>query len=156
MNPNISPHITYREATNSALAIKHGIENIPNDEQLHNMKLVAMKVFEPLRMGLLGRIIRVSSFFRSEELNIKAGGVNNSQHLANNGAAIDLDNDDEEGGPKNKEIFDFIKDNLVFDQLIWEYGDDKNPSWVHVSYHEGHNRGEIWRTSKGGYEKYYK
>ena len=133
----ISEHISYREATFSITAIKNGIENTPNDDQLRNMQILAEAIFEPLRAGLGGKAIRISSFFRSAELNAILKGAKNSQHLANKGAAMDIDTDN------NREIFDYIRENLEFDQLIWEYGTDEEPDWVHVSYNKGHNRKQI-------------
>lgn len=141
----ISEHISYREATFSAIAIRKGLFNTPNDEQLLNMELLADAIFEPLRLGLGGNPININSFFRRAELNSLIGGSKNSQHLCNNGAAMDLDSDN------NKEIFDYIHDNLVFDQLIWEYGDNDNPAWVHVSYHKDNNRQQSLRCVNGNY-----
>lgn len=139
----ISKHITYNEATSSYLALKYGIINIPNEFQLKNMILLAEAIFEPLR-EFVGRPIAVTSFFRSKALNSKLKGSRTSQHMANNGAAMDLDAD-VYGYITNKDIFDYIKDNLNFDQLIAEYPDDKgNPSWVHVSYKEKGNRKQVF------------
>ena len=98
-----------------------------------------------LRLGLGGNPININSFFRRAELNSLIGGSKNSQHLCNNGVAMDLDSDN------NKEIFDYIHDNLVFDQLIWEYGDNDNPAWVHVSYHKDNNRQQSLRCVNGNY-----
>ena len=139
----ISEHITYNEATSSYLALKYGIINIPNEFQLKNMILLAEAIFEPLR-EFVGRPIAVTSFFRSKALNSKLKGSRTSQHMANNGAAMDLDAD-VYGYITNKDIFDYIKENLDFDQLIAEYPDDKgNPSWVHVSYKEKGNRKQVF------------
>jgi hypothetical protein len=139
----ISDHISYNEATSSYLALKYGITNIPNEIQLKNMILLAEAVFEPLR-AFIGYPLAITSFFRSKALNSKLKGSRTSQHMANNGAAMDIDAD-VYGHTTNKEIFDYIKDNLNFDQLIAEYPDDKgNPSWVHVSYKEKGNRKQIF------------
>ena len=139
----ISEHITYSEATSSYLALKYGIINIPNEIQLKNMILLAEAIFEPLR-AFVGKPIAVTSFFRSKALNSKLKGSRTSQHMANNGAAMDIDAD-VYGYTTNKEIFEYIKDNLDFDQLIAEYPDEKgNPSWVHVSYKEKGNRKQIF------------
>lgn len=139
----ISKHITYNEATSSYLALKYGIINIPNEFQLKNMILLAEAIFEPLR-EFVGRPIAVTSFFRSKALNSKLKGSRTSQHMANNGAAMDLDAD-VYGYITNKDIFDYIRENLDFDQLIAEYPDDKgNPSWVHVSYKEKGNRKQVF------------
>ena len=75
----ISKHISYKEATRSNTALRRGIDNIPDVEQLENMKLIAEKVFEPLRKHV-GGPIKINSFYRSPELNIAIGGSKNSQH----------------------------------------------------------------------------
>ena len=93
------------------------------------MVAIAEEVFEPLR-AWVGGPIKINSFFRSPELNKAIGGSTKSQHC--HGQAIDLD--DTFGRATNAEMFDFIKENLDFDQMIWEFGDDNNPNWVHVSY----------------------
>ena len=125
----ISKHISYKEATYSRTATRLNIDNKPNDEQLKNMKLIAEEVFEPLRMWV-GGPIKINSFFRSPKLNTAIGGSSKSQHC--HGQAIDLD--DTFGRATNAEMFNFIKEHLNFDQMIWEFGDDDNPDWVHVSY----------------------
>ena len=125
----ISKHISYKEGIHSITAIRKGIDNEPNEEQLANMKLVAEKVFEPLRMFINGPI-KVNSFFRSPDLNKAIGGSTKSQHCK--GQAIDID--DTYGKIKNSDIYWWIKDNLDFDQMIWEFGNNDNPDWVHVSY----------------------
>lgn len=147
----ISQHVTYKEATFSATAVKRGILNEPDESQLENIVILVNEVFEPLRAGLGGKPIRITSLFRSKELNRIIGGALSSQHLCHEGAAMDLDNVD----PSNMQIFNYIKNNLEFDQLIWEYEDlDGNPSWVHVSYHEGKNRKQILRCVNGHYYNY--
>ena len=125
----ISKHISYKEATRSATALRLGIENIPNEYQLQNMEMVAKHVFEPLREAV-DAPIKINSFFRCEELNKAIGGSTKSQHCQ--GRAIDID--DVYGNVSNAFMYYYIKDNLDFDQLIWEFGTDHNPDWVHVSY----------------------
>ena len=125
----ISEHISYKEGVYSITAIRRGIDNNPNDEQLDNMELVAEEVFEPLRVYVDGPI-KINSFFRCPELNKAIGGSSKSQHCK--GQAIDLD--DTFGRATNAEMYHFIKKHLDFDQMIWEFGDDDNPDWVHVSY----------------------
>ena len=140
----ISKHISFKEATYSATAEKMEIVNDnPNLAVIENMKLVANKVFEPVR-NHFGKPIKVSSFFRGMPLNQAIKGSITSQHCA--GQAIDIDNNN--GTPSNKEIFDYIKKNLEFDQLIWEFGTDKNPDWVHVSFIDGKNRKQVLRAKK--------
>ena len=125
----ISKHITYKEATRSVTALRLGIENKPSEYELQNMELIAEKVFEPLREAVNGPI-KINSFYRSEELNKSIGGSTRSQHCQ--GRAIDID--DFYGYVSNAYMYYYIKDNLDFDQLIWEFGTDTNPDWVHVSY----------------------
>ena len=125
----ISKHISYKEGVYSRTALRLNIKNEPNKEQLKNMKLLAEKVFEPLRIEV-GGPIKVNSFFRSPELNKAIGGSSKSQHCY--GQAIDLD--DTFGHMSNAQMYYFIKSELDFDQMIWEFGDNKNPNWVHVSY----------------------
>jgi len=125
----ISKHISDKEGVYSTTATRQGLDNTPNEEQLANMKLLAEKVFEPLR-DWVGGPIRINSFFRGPELNKAIGGSSKSQHCK--GQAVDID----DGGCKksNAEMYYWIKENLDFDQMIWEFGNDDNPNWVHVSY----------------------
>jgi len=125
---NISKYITYQEAVNSQTATRKNIDNIPNVLALINMQLVALRVFDNVREHF-NTPIRVSSFFRSTELNKAVGGAKTSQHMK--GQAIDMQGT---GKLSNKMIFEYIKENVDFDQLIWEFGDKNNPAWVHVSY----------------------
>ena len=125
----ISKHISYKEATRSTTALRLGIENVPNQYQLQNMEMVAKHVFEPLRKAI-NAPIKINSFYRSEELNKAIGGSSKSQHCQ--GRAIDID--DVYSDVSNAFMFHYIKDNLDFDQLIWEFGTEHNPDWVHVSY----------------------
>ena len=125
----ISKHISYKEGVRSNTAIRRGIDNTPNDEQLNNMETIAEEIFEPLR-AYVGGPIKINSFFRCPELNTAIGGSSKSQHCK--GQAIDLD--DTFGRCTNAEMYHFIKEHLDFDQMIWEFGDDDNPDWVHVSY----------------------
>jgi hypothetical protein len=147
----ISKHISYVEATHSQTAIKYRKENIPNEEQLTSMRLIAEKVFEPIRAHFKAPIA-ITSFFRSKQVNTLVGGSLNSQHTK--GEAMDI-NAAVLGGVTNTEIFFFIKNNLLFDQLIWEFGDDKNPDWVHVSYKNIGNRRQILKSKQNGHNTKY-
>ena len=148
---NIRDHISYKEATRRNTATKKGINNDPNEKQLMNMELLAMYIYEPL-VDWAGYAIYISSFFRSIMLNFILGGSKTSDHCAlEDVAAIDLDGDVLKG-KTNKEIFEFIRDHCEFDKLIWEFGDDNNPDWVHASFRKCSNRGIIlraFRTEKG-------
>ena len=125
----ISDHVSYKEGVNSRTADRLNLENIPNTEQLKCMKDIAEDVFEPLRKWVNGPI-KINSFFRGKPLNTAIGGSKNSQHMK--GQAMDID--DTFGYESNANMYHYIKDNLDFDQLIWEFGTDKNPNWIHVSY----------------------
>jgi hypothetical protein len=125
----ISKHISKKEATFSATATRKGIDNTPGEYELQNMELIAEKIFEPLRKHVNGPI-KINSFFRSQELNKAIGGSSKSQHCQ--GRAMDLD--DTYGYMSNADMYQYIKANLDYDQMIWEFGTDQNPDWVHVSY----------------------
>jgi len=140
----ISKHISYKEATFSQTATRKDIDNTPSEEILERMRVVAENIFEPLRAHV-GGPIKINSFYRSIMLNTAIGGSKSSQHTR--GEAIDID--DTLGNMSNKDMFTFIKDELDFDQLIWEFGDDENPAWVHVSYvSPENNRRRILKASK--------
>ena len=138
----ISKHISYKEAVGSNYAKQKGIKNKPNEEQVENMKLLAEEVFEPLREWV-DAPIKVNSMFRSLELNTALKGSKTSSHM--NGEAMDITS---MGGKSNLEMFHYIKDNLDFDQLIWEFG--KEPKWLHVSYNKDNNRKQVLVTKKRG------
>jgi hypothetical protein len=131
MRERISRHINYKEATRSDTALRLGIDNTPSEVVLDRMVCTANCIFEPLRKGLGNHPIRVTSFYRSAALNKAIGGAKYSSHMY--GRAIDLKAI--EGTPvSNRDIFFFILKHLCFNRLIWEYGDDENPDWVHVDF----------------------
>jgi zinc D-Ala-D-Ala carboxypeptidase len=138
----ISKHLTLAELTYSATAIKLGIVNVPNQLQTENLKTLALKVFEPTREHF-GVPIHISSGYRIMNLNQALNGSITSQHCK--GEAIDIDMKGDK--VTNAQIFHWIKDNLKYDQLIWEFGDKKNPDWVHVSYTK-ENRQQTLRAIK--------
>ena len=143
----ISKHISYKESVNSNYAKQYGIDNKPKAEHIKNMELIAEKLFEPLREWVEAPI-KINSMFRSEDLNRGIKGAPRSQHLTGN--AIDLTS---MGGKSNLEMFYYIKDNLDFDQLIWEFGLE-NPQWLHVSYkNKKDNRKQVLVTRRKG--RYY-
>lgn len=140
----ISNHISYQEAIRSNTATRRGIDNTPGDYEVTNMVGVAENIFEPLRQWV-GGPIKINSMFRCEELNTAIGGSSRSQHCQ--GRAIDID--DTFGHKTNAEMFNYIKENLNFDQLIWEFGTDDNPDWVHVSYvSKEENRNRILKAER--------
>jgi hypothetical protein len=139
----ISKNLSLAEAVHSATADKLGIvNNNPSLNIIKNMKLLAEKVFEPVRAHFKAPI-KVTSMYRGQELNNAVKGSITSQHCT--GEAMDIDN----VKPTNKEVFDYIKDNLEFDQLLWEFGTKENPEWVHVSYEStGKQRKQVLRAEK--------
>lgn len=140
----ISDHITYREATRSQTAERMGIDNTPDAAALARMADVADACFEPLRQHF-GVPIGVSSFYRSPTLNAAIGGSRSSDHCL--GAAIDLDAIPGTG-VTNSALFWWLRQHVSFDQLIWEFGDDTEPAWVHVSYRAMANRGQVLRARR--------
>ncbi len=147
----ISKHISYKEAVKSQTATRLDIDNNPDREQLLCMENVAEHVFEPIREHFHVPIV-INSFFRSEELNRRIGGAASSQHVK--GEALDID--DTMGKVTNMEMFSWIKDNLMFDQLLWEFGDDDNPAWVHVSLKIGADqRQQVLRVRRDNGKTYY-
>jgi hypothetical protein len=149
----LSEHLSLAEVTKSDTAKRRGISNMPTEAHLANFKLLAENIFEPIRKHF-AKPIFISSGYRSAELNKAIGGAASSQHCS--GEAIDIDMDGRPGGVTNKMVFDFIKENLNFDQLIWEFGTDTNPDWVHVSYEStGKQRKQILKAvRKGGATTY--
>jgi len=149
----LSKNLVLSEVTRSATAKRRGISNMPTPEHIENFKKLAEKVFQPIR-DHFGVPIHISSGYRSAALNKAIGGSLSSQHCQ--GEAIDIDMDGRNVGVTNKMIFDYIKDNLEFDQLIWEFGTDSNPDWVHVSYEStGKQRKQILKAvRKGGATSY--
>lgn len=138
----ITKNLTLEELIHSDTAKAKGIDNSPTNEHLKYLIEIANNIFQPLRDGI-GKPIRISSGYRSEKLNKAVGGSKTSQH--NKGQALDLV---ATPGFTNKDIFDYIKKNLEFDQMIWEFGTDKNPDWVHVSYNKGKNRKQVLKAIK--------
>jgi hypothetical protein len=141
----LSKHLTVAEFIASPTATRLGISNEMKPEHLENAKIVAEKLFEPIR-AFRGAPIRLNSGYRSEALNKRIGGSKTSQHMK--GEAMDL--------PLTTSEFLWIKDNLDFDQLIWEFGTNDFPQWVHVSYNcSGKQRKQVLRAVKvNGKTKY--
>lgn len=138
----LSKNLSLAEMTISNEAKRRGITNAPTEEHLANMKKLAEGVFQPIREHFKSPI-RISSGYRSLALNKAIKGAATSQHCS--GEAMDIDMDGT--SITNAQIFNYIKDNLVFDQLIWEFGTDKNPDWVHVSYEStGKQRKQILKA----------
>ena len=149
---NLSKNLTLAEVTKSTTAKRLGIDNTPDEWTTENLRQVAINIFQPLREAF-GCPIYVSSGYRSAELNTAIGGSSRSQHVE--GRALDLDAD-VYGGCTNSQVFNWIKENVEFDQLIWEFGDEDNPDWVHVSYvYDGDNRKRCLKACRDDNGKTY-
>jgi hypothetical protein len=121
----LSKNLSLREATKSTTALRHGIDNTPDEYVISNLETIAERIFQPMR-DHFGVPIAVSSGYRCKELNTKIGG-----------------------SPTNADIFKYIYTHLDYDQLIWEFGDDKEPAWIHVSYKKhGENRNRTLKAVK--------
>lgn len=142
----LSKNLSLAEVIRSESAKRRGINNMPTAEHLENLKELALNVFQPIR-DHFKLPIHISSGYRSRILNNAVNGAAKSQHCL--GEAIDIDVDGT--SITNKQVFDFIKDNLEFDQLINEF----DYSWVHVSYKKGSNRKQILRAKRNGIKTYY-
>lgn len=128
MNVPVTMHFTIQELYASATAKAKGIDNTPNIQQMINLVYLSAYVLEPLRMAM-DEPIKIGSGFRCQKLNKAVGGVYNSQHLKGQAADLCIDGDIAKG----KRWFNYIKDHLPFDQLIWEHN-AKGTYWVHVSF----------------------
>jgi zinc D-Ala-D-Ala carboxypeptidase len=135
----LSEHFYLVEFTRSQTASRKGIRNVPGTTEINNMIVLCQAVLEPLREGM-GMPIHISSGYRCLELNTAIGGSPTSQHPK--GEAADLDHP-----TLNREIFYYILENIRVDQLIWEFGNEERPDWVHVSFTStGRNRGQALRA----------
>ena len=136
---NLGAHVTLKEFQASGIATLRNLNNEMNESQIASAKLLCENVFEPLRI-YLNTPIQISSGFRSVQVNKMIGGASTSQHTK--GEAMDL-----QIGAKG---FHYIKDKLNFDQLIWEFGNDENPAWVHVSFSSRNRKQVLKATKKNG------
>lgn len=137
----LSTNLTLAEMLRSDSAKRLGIANVATKEHIDNMVAWAVNIFQPIR-NHFKRPIHISSGYRSKELNRAIGGSQTSQHSSGQAGDIDMDHTE----VSNAQVFHFIKDNLEFDQLIWEFGTRANPDWVHVSYvapGKGKNRKQV-------------
>ncbi|CAB4153989.1 Peptidase M15A, C-terminal [uncultured Caudovirales phage] len=146
----LSKNLSLAEVVRSESAKRRGINNMPTAEHLENLKELALNVFQPIRDHFKVPI-HVSSGYRSRILNNAVNGAAKSQHCL--GEAIDIDVDGT--SITNKQVFEYIKENLDFDQLIWEFGNDLNPDWVHVSFNKESNKKQVLIAKRNGIKTYY-
>jgi hypothetical protein len=142
---NLSKHVTRAEFERSDTAIRHGISNLMTESDIIRAKELCENVFEPIREHL-GKPIKVNSGYRSLAVNKRIGGAKTSQHSV--GEAIDLDLHD-------RDLFEWIIDNVVFDQLIFESGTEDKADWFHISYRKNRNRKQVLRMIKIGGKSTY-
>ena len=140
---NLSAHVTLKEFQVSGIATLRNLNNQMNESQIASAKLLCENVFEPLRI-YLNIPIKISSGFRCVQLNKMIKGSSTSQHTK--GEAMDIKID--------AKGFHFIKDKLDFDQLIWEFGNDENPQWVHVSFSKRNRKQVLKAYKQNGKTKY--
>lgn len=144
---NLSTNVSLEEFCHSNTAVAKGIDNTITDPvHLVNAKRWADNVFQPIREHL-AKAIKINSGYRSKALNASIpGSSNKSQHCF--GEAGDLDLHD-------RDLFEWIIDNVTFDQMIFEGGNEDSADWFHISYREGRNRKEVLRMKKvAGKSKY--
>jgi hypothetical protein len=147
----LTAHFDLSEFTRSESAKREGLDNTPTAEHLENLKTLCEKVLEPIRLRFGS--INISSGYRGKMLNHFIGGSVSSDHCL--GRAADIDMDDSGTGVTNTEIFNYIKDNLDYDQLIWEFGTKEKPDWVHVGYRGKDNRKQTLRATKVNGKSHY-
>jgi len=131
----LSGHFSLAELTKSQTATRKGIDNKPTLDHIENLTELCTQVLEPTRRNF-GKPMVISSGYRSEELCEAIGSSKNSQHAKGEAADFEM------FGLDNKELAKYIKNNLVFDQLILEFynPDDPSSGWVHCSYSKEENR----------------
>ena len=138
------------ELTKSQTAERKGIDNTPEPHHQDNLKSLCTSILQPVR-DHFSRVVSVSSGYRSEALCVAIGSKTTSQHAKGEAADFEI------YGVSNKELADYINENLDYDQLILEYWKESDPNsgWVHCSYSEGNNRKQYLRAYKeNGSTKY--
>ena len=147
----LTENFSLNELTKSQTAERKGIDNTPSTEHQENLKSLCEMILQPIR-DHFGQVVSVSSGYRSPELCVAIGSSTQSQHAK--GQASDF----EIFGISNKELADYIDENLVYDQLILEYWkgeDEPNSGWVHCSFNTQGNRKQYLRAYKeNGSTKY--
>ena len=146
----LSENFSLLELTKSQTAERKGIDNTPSPEHQDNLKLLCTCILQPIR-DHFGRVVSVSSGYRSKELCLTIGSKITSQHAKGQAADFEI------YGLSNQELATYIKENLDYDQLILEYWTPESPNngWIHCSYNVNINRKEYLRAYKNeGKTKY--
>ena len=139
----LSPNFSLLELTKSQTAERKGIDNTPSPEHQENLKLLCTAILQPVR-DHFGRVVTISSGYRSPELCVAIGSKTTSQHAKGQAADFEI------FGVSNKALADYIDSELHYDQLILEYWNESDPNsgWVHCSFSEGNNRKQYLRAYK--------
>ena len=140
----LSKNFSLKELIKSETATRKGINNNPNEDNIENLQRLCDHVLQPVR-DHFGKVVTVSSGYRSPDLCEAIGSSKNSQHAK--GQAVDF----EVFGLSNAELVKWISENCEFDQMILEFHnlDEPNSGWVHCSYRaDGENRKQILRAYK--------
>ena len=146
----LTENFSLNELTKSQTAERKGIDNTPSTEHQENLKSLCEMILQPIR-DHFGQVVSVSSGYRSPELCVAIGSSTKSQHAK--GQASDF----EIFGVSNKELADWIDENLDYDQLILEYWKESDPNsgWIHCSFNTQGNRKQYLRAYKeNGSTKY--
>ena len=146
----LTANFSLSELTKSQTAPRKGIDNTPSPEHQENLRLLCEAVLQPVREHF-GRVVTITSGYRSPELCTAIGSKITSQHARGEAADFEI------FGVSNKALADYIHDTLHYDQLILEYWNESDPNsgWVHCSFSEGKNRKQYLKAFKSdGSTKY--
>ena len=137
---NLTRNFTLQELIKSDTAIRKGIDNNPNADQIEKLKKLCENVLQPVR-DQFGRV-KVTSGYRSPELCVAIGSSINSQHAK--AEACDF----EVIGVDNAEVADWVYKNCQTDQLILEFYTPGEPQsgWIHASWVEFQPRAQYLRA----------
>jgi len=140
---SLSKNFSLEELTKSQTATRKGIDNTPSPEHQANLQSLCTAILQPIR-DHFGQVVTVSSGYRSPELCLAINSKITSQHAKGQAADFEI------FGVSNKELADYINENLEYDQLILEYWKESDPNsgWVHCSYSEGNNRNQYLKAYK--------
>jgi len=140
---HLTKNFTLEEMTKSETALRFGLDNTPNDQELSNLVALCESVLQPIR-DHFGKGVKVNSGFRDSEVNAKVGGSKTSDHCKGMAADIEIP------GVANADLAQFIVDNMTFRQVILEFYTPGIPDsgWVHVSYDITDNKKQVLTATK--------
>jgi hypothetical protein len=140
---NLSKSFTLNELTKSQEATRLEIDNTPNEDCIENLKLLCVRILQPVR-DFYGLPVSISSGYRSPELCEAIGSSRTSQHTKGQAADFEI------FGVANKDLADFVVKNLDYDQCILEFWNENEPNsgWVHCSFNALGNRKQFLKAEK--------